>query len=215
MRKSILGAAAVAGVALLSIAAVQAQNGDLAGPGTLDASKVTAGTYTADAGHTLIQWKVNHFGFSDYFGLFGDVKGTLTLDPANIGASKVDVTIPVSKVVTASPGLTGHLLKPADAGKAADFFGAAPADATFKSTSVTAKGANAATIVGDLTLNGVTKPVTIEATFAGAGKHPYNMKETVGFNGKARIKRSEFGINYGIGAVTDTVDLEIAAAFEK
>lgn len=215
MRKSILGAAAVGSLALLSIAAVQAQNGDLAGPGTLDASKVTAGTYTADAGHTLIQWKVNHFGFSDYFGLFGDVKGTLTLDPANIAASKVDVTIPVSKVVTASTGLTSHLLKPADAGKAADFFGAAPADATFKSTSVTAKGANAATIVGDLTLNGVTKPVTVEATFAGAGKHPYSMKETVGFNGKARIKRSDFGINFAVGMVTDTVDLEIAAAFEK
>ena len=215
MRKTILGAAAVGAAALLSIVAVQAQNGDLATPGTKDASKATAGTYTVDPGHTLVQWKVNHFGFSDYFGMFGDVKGTLKLDPANVGASQLDVTIPVSKVVTASAGLTGHLLKPAAEGAAADFFGAAPADATFKSTSVTAKGADSATIVGNLTLNGVTKPVTVEATFTGAGKHPYNMKETVGFSGKARIKRSDFGINYGIGAVTDTVDLEIAAAFEK
>jgi polyisoprenoid-binding protein YceI len=215
MRKIHLALAGIAGAAVLSIGAVHAQNGTLAGPGTASSAAVSAGTYTADAGHTLVQWKVNHFGFSDYFGLFGDVKGTLVLDPANIDASKVDVTIPVSKVVTASAGLTGHLLRDGQGDAAPDFFGSAPADAHFVSTQVRKTGDNQALITGDLTLNGVTKPVSIMAEFTGAGKHPFNQKETVGFKGWGRIKRSDFGINYGLQVVTDTVDLEISAAFEK
>lgn len=215
MRKIHLALAGVAGAAVLSIAAVQAQNGTLAGPGTADASQVTAGTYTADAGHTLVQWKVNHFGFSDYFGIFGDITGTLELDPADIDSAKLDVTIPVSKVVTASAGLTSHLLRDGQDGAPADFFGANPADARFVSTQVSKTSDTQALITGDLTLNGVTKPVSITAEFVGAGKHPFNQKETVGFKGSTRIKRSDFNINYGIQVVSDTVDLEIAAAFEK
>ena len=61
-----------------------------------NAKTLTAGTYTADSGHTLIGWRVNHFGFNDYFGIFGDSTGTLTIDPANPAAAKVDITIPVS-----------------------------------------------------------------------------------------------------------------------
>jgi len=215
MRKTYLALAGVAGAAVLSVAAVHAQNGTLAGPGTASAAAVTAGTYTADAGHTLVQWKVNHFGFNDYFGIFGDVKGTLVLDPANVSASKVDVTIPVSKVVTASAGLTAHLLRDGADGKPADFFGSTPADAHFVSTKVSKVGDNRAEITGDLTLNGVTKPVMIMAEFTGAGKHPFNQKETVGFKGWGRIKRTDFGVNFGTQVVTDTVDLEISAAFEK
>lgn len=185
-------------------------------PGKADKTRVTAGTYTADAGHSLVAWKVNHFGFNDYFGIFGDVAGTLEIDPANPAAAKVSVKIPVSKVVTASAGLTSHLLKPAADGKPADFFGAAPADATFVSTSV-APGADGMTakIMGDLTLNGVTKPVTIDATFAGAGTNPFSKAATVGFHGKATIKRSDFNVKYALPFVSDDVTLDITAAFEK
>jgi polyisoprenoid-binding protein YceI len=185
-------------------------------PGKADKARVTAGTYTADAGHSLVAWKVNHFGFNDYFGLFGDVTGSLTIDPANPAASKVSVKIPVSKVVTASTGLTAHLLKPAAEGKSADFFGAAPADATFVSTSV-APGTDgmSAKITGDLTLNGVTKPVTIDATFAGAGTNPFSKAATLGFHGMATIKRSDFNIKYGLPFVSDDVTLEITTTFEK
>lgn len=185
-------------------------------PGKADKSRVVAGTYTADAGHSLVAWKVNHFGFNDYFGLFGDVTGTLEIDPANPAAAKVSVKIPVSKVVTASTGLTAHLLKPGADGKPADFFGAAPADATFVSTSV-APGADgtSAKITGNLTLNGVTKPVTVDATFAGAGTNPFTKAATLGFHGKAAIKRSDFNIKYGLPFVSDDVTLDITTAFEK
>jgi polyisoprenoid-binding protein YceI len=185
-------------------------------PGKADKSRVVAGTYSADAGHSLVAWSVNHFGFNDYFGLFGDVTGSLEIDPANPSAAKVSVKIPVSKVLTANAGLNAHLLKPAAEGKPADFFGAAPADATFLSTSV-APGADgmSATITGDLTLNGVTKPVTIAATFSGAGINPFNKASTIGFHGTASIKRSDFNVKYGLPFVSDDVKLDITAAFEK
>lgn len=185
-------------------------------PGKADKSRVVAGTYTADAGHSLVAWNVNHFGFNDYFGLFGDVTGTLDIDPANPAAAKVAVTIPVAKVLTASTGLTAHLLKPGADGKPADFFGPAPADATFVSTGVV-PGADgtSATINGNLTLNGVTKPVAVAATFAGAGTNPFTKAATIGFHGTSTIKRSDFNVKYGLPFVSDEVKLNITIAFEK
>ena len=195
------------------VAAQQAASGP---PGTKNPAAITGGTYTADPGHTLVEWTVDHLGFTPYFGLFGDISGTLTLDPKNLAASKVDVTIPVAKVTTASEGLTKHLLKPAEGGKPADFFGATPADAKFVSTRVTPSG-ETARIDGNLTLNGVTKPVTLDAAFYGAGKMPAQMggKENVGFTATGTIRRSDFGIGYGIPMVSDDVKLKITAAFEK
>ena len=183
-------------------------------PGQMDATRVVAGTYVADPSHSLIAWEVNHFGFSDYIGLFGDVAGTLTLDPANQSAASVDVTIPVAKVTTASAGLTDHLLRPGKDGAKPDFFGPEPDDARFVSTSVTATG-NMAKIEGNLTLNGISRPVTLDAEFTGAGANPYNKKLTVGFSATTMIKRSDFGITTAIPLVSDAVELEIHVAFEK
>ncbi len=207
-------------LALLALPALLAApliaQGPPAKPGSANPAAVSGGSYTADAGHTLVVWTVDHLGFSPYTGIFGDVTGSLTLDPKNPNAAKVDVTIPISKVVTASAGLTQHLLRPGKDGGKADFFGAAPADARFVSTSVQASGQKAK-ITGNLTLNGVTKPVTLDASFYGAGKGPAQMggKENVGFKASGTIKRSDFGIGYGVPMVSDEVQLEIAAAFEK
>ncbi|MBP6442016.1 MAG: YceI family protein, partial [Sphingorhabdus sp.] len=183
-------------------------------PGTMDVARVTAGAYNTDPGHTLIGWRVSHFGFNDYFGIFGDATGTLILDPANPNAAKVDITIPVSKVTTASAGLTSHLLRAGKDGGKADFFGPAPADAKFVSTSVVASGTTAK-ITGDLTLNGVTKPVVLDTKFSGAGNNPFSKKATVGFHATAVIKRSEFGISYAVPMISDDVTLDISVAFEK
>ncbi len=181
-------------------------------PGSRDRAAVVAGSYTVDPHHTLIEWTVDHLGFTPYFGLFGDTTGTLTLDPAHPDAAKVDVTIPVSKVLTANPALTAHLLRAPQAGAKPDFFGPDPADAHFVSTRVTASG-ETAKIDGNLTLNGVTKPVTLDARFHGAGK--MGGKDNVGFTAMATIRRSEFGVAYGIPLISDEVKLRISAAFVK
>lgn len=187
-------------------------------PGSKDKAAITGGSYTVDANHTLVKWEVNHFGFSPLWGLFGQVTGTMQLDPKNPAASKVDVTIPVSKMVTGVPGFTAHLLRDGKDGGKPDFFGSAPADAKFVSTSVVIDASGeAAKVSGNLTLNGVTKPVTLDVDFYGAGKAPAQMggKENVGFEAEAKIKRSDFGLGYAVPLVSDEVELTIAAAFQK
>ena len=200
----------------LALAAPLIAQGPAAVPGSANPAAVTGGTYTVDPGHTLVEWTVDHLGFSPYFGIFGDVTGTLTLDPKNPNAAKVDVTIPVAKVTTASAGLTQHLLRPGKDGGKPDFFGASPADARFVSTAVQASG-QTAKITGNFTLNGVTRPVTLDAKFYGAGKAPAQMggKENVGFTATGTIKRSEFGLGFGVPMVGDEVTLKISAAFQK
>lgn len=201
--------------AIVAVPVVVAQNAPVV-PGAPDKARVAAGTYAADAGHTMVVWKVDHFGFSDYTGIFGDVTGTLVIDPANPAAAKVDVTIPVAKVTTASAGLTSHLLRAGKDGGKPDFFGPAPADAKFVSTSVVLNDdGDEAKVTGNLTLNGVTRPVTLDVDFHGAGNNPFNKKATVGFEAEGKIRRSDFGITYAIPMVSDEVELEIHAAFEK
>ena len=89
-------------------------------PGSKNPAAVSGGTYTVDSGHTLVVWTLDHMGFSPYTGIFGEVTGTLTLDPKRPQSAKVDVIIPVSKVITASAGLTQHLLRPGKDGAKAD-----------------------------------------------------------------------------------------------
>jgi polyisoprenoid-binding protein YceI len=177
-------------------------------PGKADPARVAAGTYALDKAHTQVNWQVNHFGFNDYFGLFGDITGTLNIDPSNPSAAKVDIEIPIGSVATSSTGLTDHLKTP-------DFFHVAKfPTARFVSTSVTVDGAKA-TIKGDLTMLGVTKAVELETAFEGAGTNPFNKKATIGFHAKTTIKRSDWGMSKYVPMVGDEVKLRISAAFEK
>jgi polyisoprenoid-binding protein YceI len=187
--------------------------------GARDASRVTSGTYTVDHHHTMVGWRLDHMGITPYFGTFGDVTGTLVLDREDPAKSKLDITIPVGKVTTPSAGLTEHLLRaPKEPGGKPDFFGPNPADARFVMTSLTPDmEAGTASMTGDLTLNGVTRPVTLAVDFYGAGKIPVTMGggETIGFTASGTIKRSEFGVSFGIPMIGDEVELDIVAGFIK
>ncbi len=185
-------------------------------PGQPNPAAVTGGSYKADPNHTLVRWEVDHLGITPYTGLFGSITGTLMLDPANPAATKVDITIPVAQVTTASPGLTEHLLRAATGAAKPDFFGANPAPARFVSTSVRIEG-QMASITGNFTFNNITRPLTLETRFYGAGKMPAQMggKENIGFQARTILRRSEFGITTAIPMISDEVRLEIAAAFVK
>jgi polyisoprenoid-binding protein YceI len=180
-------------------------------PGKPDPKRVTAGNYTTDANHTLVGWRVNHLGFNDYFGQFGDVTGTLALDPAAPAKAKLDVTIPVASLSTVSAALTKHLSGP-------DFFDAAKfPTARFVSSSVKVTGTKAE-IAGTLTIRGIAKPAVLHASFVGAGKGMGMQgpgKDTIGFHATAKINRADYGIAYGMALIPDPVVLEITAAFEK
>ena len=205
--RRLLAFAAALSAGVLSAAPAQA-------PGQPDPARVTAGTYTTDPAHTMVEFRINHMGFTDVFGLFGSITGTLLLDPAHLDQAQVAVRIPVRKILTTSQGLTEHLFMPGGAGGGPDYFGPKPADALFSSTKVVpgADGTSAA-ISGRLTLNGVTKPVTIAARFTGAGKGLLGSALHVGFEGTAQIKRSDFGLVADMGLVGDPVDLKISATF--
>jgi polyisoprenoid-binding protein YceI len=214
MRKTVLAIAAAAGVATLSVGALHAQGGPPAP--ALDPSAATSGTYSSDASHSMVAFGVNHLGFNDYYGLLGDVAGTLTLDTETLANSSVDVTIPLASVMVPSAGLRDHLLRAGQNGGAPDFFGPNPEAAHFVSTSVHSTGRTTAHITGDLTFNGVTKEVTIQAELAGMGTNMMSQKETLGFHGTTTIKRSEWNMGFGVPfGIADDVDLYITVAFEK
>ncbi len=193
---------------LLAAAPLVAQSSAPQLPGQPDAARVAAGTYSVDNNHAQIQWTVNHFGFNDYFGIFGQPTGSLTIDPAKPNDAKVSVTIPVSELATSRADLTKHMLTP-------DFLDAAKfPTAKFESTKVVATG-NTAKVTGNLTLLGVTKPVVLDATFTGAGNNPMSQKATIGFHGETTIKRSDFGMTKFVPFVGDDVKIAISIAFEK
>lgn len=184
-------------------------------PGVVDVSRIQAGSYATDPAHTVIQWEVDHFGFNPYFGLFGDVEGTMAFDPANVEATTLDVSIPVTSLAVVSSGLREHMLRPGKDGGSPDFFGPTPPAAKFTTTDVRQIGGTSAVATGDLTLNGQTREVSLLVEFTGAGKNPVNETETIGFTATTDVERSDFGIGYAIPMVSDTVELTITAAFER
>lgn len=178
-------------------------------PGAPVAARVVAGTYGVDPDHTQVLFTVNHLGFTTYTGQFTQPTGTLTLDPKNPARDRIDVTFRIDKVATTVPHLNEHL-------QTADFFDAAKyPEGRFVSRKVAVTGSSA-TISGDLTLHGVTRPVVLKARFVGAGTGIMGAKKlNVGFSATTSIKRSDFGMSFLVPLVSDRVDLVINAGFEK
>jgi len=174
-----------------------------------DPAKVPAGTYTVEPYHTQVLFSVNHMGFSLFSGNFSGVSGTAVLSVKKPAVMSVSVSVPVASVATTVPKLTEEL-------KEADWL-----DATrfptmiFRSTKVVETGPGAADVQGTLTLHGVTKPLTLHATFVGAGVNMLDKKQTAGFQLSGSLKRSDFGVTKYVPLISDTVTISINAAFEK
>jgi polyisoprenoid-binding protein YceI len=159
--------------------------------------------YEIDPRHTQVLFTYSHMGMSHITGRFGDVSGTIALDADKPAASSVNVTIPVDSLSTGVPKLDEHMKSP-------DMFDAAQfPTATFASTSVKAVGKDHLQVTGNLTLHGVTRPVVLDTTINFAGPHPMNKAPAAGFDATANLKRSDFGIGYGLPNVGDEVQLRI------
>jgi len=176
-------------------------------PGKPDAKGVAAGTYQVDPNHTQVTWRVNHMGFSMLDGQFGASGGSITVDPAKPQATKLDVTFDVANLSVTSAPFANHL-------KSKDFFDAAAhPTARFVSRSVHVMG-QVVHVTGDLTIKGITKPVTLEARFVGAGQNPMSKKTNFGFRATGAINRSDFGLGMAVPVVSDRVELQVNAAFQ-
>ena len=163
-----------------------------------------AETYVMDNNHTQVEFSWNHFGFSNPVANFDNIEGSINYDADDITKSSVEVTIATSSINSHVKDFNEHLAS-------ADFFDVAKyPSSTFKSTSVK-KGAadNKLLVSGDLTIHGVTKPVTIDATLNRAAPHPMSKQPTVGFDGVLFIKRSDFGIGKYVPHVSDEVRIRI------
>jgi polyisoprenoid-binding protein YceI len=166
-----------------------------------------AGPYAVDKRHASIVFRVNHMGYALYQARFNTFDAKINLDPKALEKSSVEATIDLASVDANDKDMENHL-------RNADFFDTAKyPTATFKSTKVTKTGADTGTIEGDLTMHGVTHPVTLNVLFHGYGPHPKTKTPTIGFGATAKIKRSQWGINYGVPMVGDDVTLQIEGEF--
>lgn len=173
-----------------------------------DPTQVRPGAYALDPDHGKITWSVSHLGYSTYYGQFTGLTGTLVLDPKALDKSRLVVSVPLGGVITGSTRLNEHLAAP-------DFFDTAKfSTATFTATKVEPTSPTTARILGDLNLRGAVRPLAIDATFNQAGIHPVDKRYTVGFDGRAVIKRSEFGINAYLPQLGDEVTLRIEGEFK-
>jgi polyisoprenoid-binding protein YceI len=160
-------------------------------------------TYTLDPAHTFPRFSYNHMGFSTQLSRFDKTSGTVVFDKAAKTGS-VDIVIDMKSVNTGFSTFNEHI-------QGEDFLDTAKyPTATFKSTKVNFKGDKPATIVGDLTIKVVTKPVTLTVTSFQAMPHPMLKKDAIGANATTTIKRTEFNAGKYAPNVSDEVRIDIA-----
>lgn len=160
--------------------------------------------FTVDPVHSMVVFRVGHLGVANFYGIFERAEGTYNIDPSNPAASFVKMTIPVENIDSGNDRRDGHL-------KSADFFNAKQFPTiTFESTGVKNAGTNRMAVEGNLTMLGVTRPVTAELEFLGEGDTQQGYKS--GFEAVFNIKRSEWGMTKYLegDAIGDNVRLIVA-----
>lgn len=160
--------------------------------------------YTLDPSHSQILFSYNHLGYSTTWSMFSGFNGEIQFDQEKPAESTVSVSFPVKTMLTGWQARFDHFMTK-------DFFDAAEEEqVSFKSTAIEVTGEKTAKITGDLTLNGVTKPVVLDAALTQAGEHPMEKKAWAGFTGKTQIKRSDYGLGQFAPFVSDEVDVQIS-----
>ena len=171
------------------------------------ATSAQAVEYDIDPAHSNVTFKIKHLSISTVSGRFDKFSGTFDADPANLKALKATADIDVSSIDTAEPKRDAHLRTP-------DFFDTAKfPQMTFVTKEVKDNGGNKLSIVGDLTLHGVTKPVTLDAEFGGIAKDPSGT-ERAAITASTVINRKDFGISVNTGGVMLGEEVRVELSIE-
>ena len=175
------------------------------------AAEAPAGNYRLDPTHASVTWSLSHAGLSNYTARFNDISGALTFEPTSPETSRVNIRIDPVSVSTGLPKFDEELAT------SGNFFDSETyPDIRFVSTSITITGDTTGVITGDLTLKGVTKPITLNTKFNGAGKSFGNPGKTLGFSATTQFLRSDYNMGhlvaFGIG---DEVTLRIETEFNE
>ena len=181
------------------------------GTATRTASATTT-TWTIDPAHSNVEFAVKHLMISTVKGRFAVISGALQLNEANSTATKVDIEIDTASVDTRQEQRDAHL-------RSADFFDAEHhPKIVFRSTRIDGDTSGEFTLVGDLTIKGITRPVTLKANFEGEGRDPWG-GDRLGFSAEGKINRKEFGLSWnqaleaGGWVLGDDIKLHIDAEF--
>lgn len=170
---------------------------------------VSRGRYVIDPAHSHVLFSVSHFGISTYYGEFTGPGGTLDLPlSANGSDTRLSVSVPVAQVKTTSRILDDEL-------RSRDWLDAEQFPLiAFDFTAPRSLTENSFQVAGALTLHGVTRHVTFDVRFVGAGMNPAKQVYTIGFDIRGRIRRSDFGVTAALPMIGDELGLIISAAFE-
>lgn len=169
------------------------------------AGQAMAADYAIDTKgqHAFVNFKISHLGYSWLWGTFKEFDGKFSFDPAQPEASSVNVTLQTASVDSNHAERDKHI-------RSGDFLNVSKhPTATFESTSVKSTGEGTADVTGNLTLNGVTKPVVIEAKFIGEGEDPWGGYRA-GFEGMTTLNLKDFDIKMDLGPASQSVDLIIS-----
>jgi polyisoprenoid-binding protein YceI len=200
---------------LLTITATVGAANDSPAPAA-STTPVPKGAYTNDKAHSSLLFRVSHMGFSTWTARFTRVDAKLQFDPNDIASSRLEVSVDPRSIAADNvpDGFLQNL-----AGKDwldADRF----PELTYRSKSVELTGTNTFRIHGELTLHGITKPMTLDARYNGGyAGHPYDPHARTGFSARGSLKRSDFGVSYGIPApgtnmgVGDEVEVIVETEF--
>lgn len=170
---------------------------------------LAAGTWAVDPNHSGVHFKVRHIGLSNVRGRFNRYDATLTVGET-LADTRVEATIEMSSVDTNQPDRDAHLL-------GTDFFSAEQHPAmTFRSTGVRAAGEGEYQLDGELTLNGITRPVTLDVEFHGVETYPLDGSTHAGFSATTTVNRDDFGVDFNTPLGMDMFALgkKIAVEFE-
>lgn len=166
--------------------------------------------YVLSSSHSQILFSYQHLGFSTTWGMFSGFAGDILFDAENPAASSVSVSMPTRSIFTGWQQRDDHFL-------AQDFLNAEVHDTiSFVSTAIEVTGENTALITGDLTMNGITQPVVLDAKLNQAGKHPMLVQDDwAGFNATTMVLRSDFGMGLFAPMVSDEVQIQISVEAKK
>ena len=158
---------------------------------------IPAGTYTIEREHSELGFQVRHAGIAKVRGKFTDYDGIIVVAD-DVAQSSAEVTMQTASVFTGSEARDNHL-------RSADFFDAeANPTITFRSTEVRLDGGEDLALAGDLTINGVTRPVELEVEYNGAATDPFG-NQRIGFEAKTRVNRKDFGLTWNAALETGGV----------
>jgi polyisoprenoid-binding protein YceI len=176
----------------------------------LTAGAVSAQTWTLDKAHAKLGFVTTHLLVSEVEGNFKSFDAKLTSSKDDFTDAVIELTAEINSINTDNDGRDKHLKSP-------DFFDAEKFPTlSFKSKSLTKVEGKKYTLAGDLTMHGVTKPVTLEVTFNGTTTHPFNKKTVAGFKVKGTIKRSDFSVGtIPVAVVADEIGIVANAEFTK